>query len=725
MKRIVSLFLVFLIVACAHSLQAECTGTRAVKDLLDRISPSLSTRLTVEIDCQQSGDPADSDWFEIHQSPDGPAVRGNNAISVAAGINWYLKYVAGVHLTWGNMKADLPEVLPSVKNPIRKSTSLLARYYLNYCTYSYSMAFWDWERWQQEIDWMALHGINMPLAITGMGTVWRNVLRELGYPQEAINGFIAGPGFRAWWLMNNLEGWGGPNSHADYEREAKLQRQILERMRQLGMEPLAAGYSGMLPHDSGEILGVELADPGKWLGYTRPAFLQPTDKDFDRIADIYYDELHKLYGQVKYFSMDPFHEGGNTDGIDLAASGRKIMDAMKRANSEAVWVIQGWQENPRREMIDSLPRGSMIVLDLQSENSPSSRVIGDYGKHDWLFCMLLNFGGNVGLYGKMTALTEGFGYSRLSSPTLRGVGLTMEGIENNPVMYELLCELPWRQEKVDPDEWVAGYATARYGIENPDAVEAWRILARSVYDCPRDSIQQGTIESLFCARPSDRPQTASAWAASKNYYAHSDLLEAARLLAEAAPALRNNPNYRYDLVDITRQAVADRGREVASRITDALRRGDRDAYRLESQQFLSLIDMQDSLLATMPEFRLGSWIEAARNCAIDPADRDRWEWNARTQITTWGDREASDRGRLHDYANREWQGLLKDFYRPRWQQWFDYRLENWNAESQPTPDIDFFDMERRWAESHNPYSPTPEGDPVDTAVATLSRLVGR
>lgn len=32
---------------------------------------------------------------------------------------------------------------------------------------SYSMAFWDWERWEQEIDWMALQGINMPLAFTG------------------------------------------------------------------------------------------------------------------------------------------------------------------------------------------------------------------------------------------------------------------------------------------------------------------------------------------------------------------------------------------------------------------------------------------------------------------------------------------------------------------------------------------------------------------------------
>ncbi len=32
---------------------------------------------------------------------------------------------------------------------------------------SYSMAFWNWSRWEQELDWMALQGINLPLAFTG------------------------------------------------------------------------------------------------------------------------------------------------------------------------------------------------------------------------------------------------------------------------------------------------------------------------------------------------------------------------------------------------------------------------------------------------------------------------------------------------------------------------------------------------------------------------------
>ena len=107
---------------------------------------------------------------------------------------------------------------------IRQETAMQNRYYLNYCTYSYSMAFWDWERWEKEIDWMALHGINMPLSITGMEVVWYNLLKRVGYTTEEINEFISGPAFMAWWQMNNLEGWGGPNPDSWYQQQEALQK---------------------------------------------------------------------------------------------------------------------------------------------------------------------------------------------------------------------------------------------------------------------------------------------------------------------------------------------------------------------------------------------------------------------------------------------------------------------------------------------------------------------
>ncbi|MBQ1371860.1 MAG: hypothetical protein IIY70_02900, partial [Oscillospiraceae bacterium] len=40
--------------------------------------------------------------------------------------------------------------------------------------------------------------------------------------------------------------------------------------------------------------------------------MQPTDERFHEIAELYYKELTALYGKANYYSMDPFHEGGNT-----------------------------------------------------------------------------------------------------------------------------------------------------------------------------------------------------------------------------------------------------------------------------------------------------------------------------------------------------------------------------------------------------------------------------
>lgn len=685
-----------------------------VNELLDRIEPGASKKFKIEL--QKGG----RDFFELDQDGGRVVVRGNSYVNIAVGINWYLKYHAGIHLSWNGMKAKLPEVLPPVIRKERHETDLKCRYNLNYCTYSYSMAFWDWERWERELDWMVLHGINMPLSIVGMEVVWKNVLTQLGYTPEEVGRFIAGPAFLAWWHMNNLEGWGGPCTEEWYTQQMKLQQRILNRMKQWGIEPVFPGYAGMLPNDAKEKLGVSVAAPGKWCGFRRPAFLLPTDPYFERIAGLYYAEMERLFGKTKYYSIDPFHEGGNTAGVDLAAAGEAIMKAMKRANPEAVWVIQAWQANPRPVMIDGLNAGDLMVLDLSSENrpmwgdpdSPWYREKG-YGKHDWLYCMLLNFGGNVGMYGRMDRLIEGFYLARNhpNGKTMAGIGMTPEGIGNNPVMYELLFELPWRAEKFTKEEWIKGYVKARYGAADPQLQKAWGILAATVYNCPR--IQEGTTESVFCARPGENVRSASSWGSSEMYYAPRDLRPAAEAMLSVADKYRGNNNFEYDLVDVVRQTLSDRGNELLKEAMAAYRKKDRAAFGALGKQFLALIEAQDELLATCPEFMLGTWLEQAKKIAPDDENRRLNEWNARTQITTWGDWTAANDGGLRDYAHKEWSGLLKDFYYPRWVAYFNLLERRLRGEE--VADIDWYAMEEDWTHRQNVYPTVPQGNTIDKA----------
>lgn len=708
MKKILCLISLFLLGVTLYA--SPITG------LLERIDKGASRKFVIE---RLKGE---KDFFELDQKGNKVVVRGNNYVSIATGINWYLKYYAGINLSWNGMQADLPEVLPPVLKKERHETDLKLRYDFNYCTFSYSMAFWDWKRWEQEIDWMALHGINLPLAMVGTDVVWKNVLEELGYTREEINAFIAGPGFQAWWLMNNLEGWGGPNPDSWYERQEELQKRILKRMREYGIEPVLPGYSGMVPHNAKDRLGLNVADPGRWNGYPRPAFLQPTDPQFERIAALYYREMTRLYGKVSYYSMDPFHEGGNTSGVDLEAAGKAIWKAMKQANPRAAWVVQAWGANPRPQMIRNLPAGDMVVLDLFSESRPQwgdpasswYRKEG-FGQHDWLFCMLLNYGGNVGLHGKMAHLIEEFYKAKDSSfgKTLKGVGMTMEGIENTPVMYELLCELPWREQRFSKDEWLEGYLKARYGKSDSQVSQAWMLLSNTIYNCPAASTQQGTHESILCARPSWKAYQVSSWSEMSDYYDPADVIRAAGMMVDAAERFRGNNNFEYDLVDIVRQAVAEKGRLMYRVLVDAYKAGDRELFKLSSDQFLRLILMQDRLLATRSEFKVGRWLESARNLGSTEEEKDWYEWNARVQITTWGNRVAADDGGLHDYAHREWNGLLRDFYYLRWKTWLDEQLKSFEG-GQPKA-IDFYALEEPWTLKHNSYASEAEGNPVDIA----------
>ena len=708
MKKFLCLISLFLLGVTLYA--SPITG------LLERIDKGASRKFVIE---RLKGE---KDFFELDQKGNKVVVRGNNYVSIATGINWYLKYYAGINLSWNGMQADLPEVLPPVLKKERHETDLKLRYDFNYCTFSYSMAFWDWKRWEQEIDWMALHGINLPLAMVGTDVVWKNVLEELGYTREEINAFIAGPGFQAWWLMNNLEGWGGPNPDSWYERQEELQKRILKRMLEYGIEPVLPGYSGMVPHNAKDRLGLNVADPGRWNGYPRPAFLQPTDPQFERIAALYYREMTRLYGKASYYSMDPFHEGGNTSGVDLEAAGKAIWKAMKQANPRAAWVVQAWGANPRPQMIRNLPAGDMVVLDLFSESRPQwgdpasswYRKEG-FGQHDWLFCMLLNYGGNVGLHGKMAHLIEEFYKAKDSSfgKTLKGVGMTMEGIENNPVMYELLCELPWREQRFSKDEWLEGYLKARYGKSDSQVSQAWMLLSNTIYNCPAASTQQGTHESILCARPSWKAYQVSSWSEMSDYYDPADVIRAAGMMVEAAERFRGNNNFEYDLVDIVRQAVAEKGRLMYRVLVDAYKAGDRELFKLSSDRFLRLILMQDRLLATRPEFKVGRWLESARNLGSTEEEKDWYEWNARVQITTWGNRVAADDGGLHDYAHREWNGLLRDFYYLRWKTWLDEQLKSFEG-GQPKA-IDFYALEEPWTLKHNSYASEAEGNPVDIA----------
>ncbi len=692
---------------------AKKKNPKAVTELLQRVTKAANKFVTI-LDSDLGTDK--EEVFVIGSQDGKPCIQGNTLSALTTGINWYLNHTAHVNIAWNQPSVDLSAIsLPVPTTEERHSTTAAYRYYLNYCTFSYSMSVWTWERWQQEIDWMALHGINMPLQIVGLDVVWHDLLvKDLKYSKTDANKFIAGPCFQAWWGMNNLEGWGGPNPEWWYERQRELAKKIVKRQRELGMEPVLPGYSGMIPSDITQKKGYAANNQGNWCNFVRPYILDPNSAAFAEVSKLYYKRLEEVMGTSRYYSMDPFHEGANTQGIDVASAYKKIGDAMTAARSDAQWVIQFWQWNgDQYKVLSQIEKGKLIVLDLYSD---AHTHFGSYQGHDAVYCMLPNFGGRTGFFGRLGKIMSEYFTQKASNSNIKGIGATPEAIEQVPVLYDALFELPWRNAAPDVEQWVNDYATARYGQQNALAQAAWQLLSRSSLACPTGL--QGPMEAVLCARPSLTVGSVSSWGGTSIFYDPQDVVRAAYLLQESGLQCEN---MSYDLTDIARQALTDYGYYLLQAINQAYSNKDMDTYKQRRDAYLQLILDIDQLLSTNSNFMLGRWTQMARGIADEAkgtTEQDR-QWldlyNARTLITTWGDRAQSEGGGLRDYSYREWAGMLKDFYYPRWKTFFDGLEKDVRR-------FDWFAIERAWALNANlSYSDVPQGSTYEVAATLLGK----
>ncbi len=713
--RLLALVLLTLCLGTLTGRGEAVTNPAAVTALIDRIGgEGAAGRFVTLVDPALAS--GGKDVFVIASQDGKPLIKGSSTLAVTTGLNWYLNHTAHINLAWNNLTTDLTTAaLPAPAGEERRTCEADYRYYLNYCTFSYSMATWTWARWQQEIDWMALHGINMPLQIVGLDVVWHKLLtQDLGYSETEAGKFIAGPAFQAWWGMNNLEGWGGPNPAWWYKRQETLAKKILARQRELGMQPVLPGYAGMVPSDIGS-KGYKANNQGAWCYFVRPYILDPNSQAFTDIAAKYYKRLEEVMGTSTYYSMDPFHEGANTQGIDVPAAYSRIAQAMTAANKDSKWVIQFWQwSGDQYNVLSKVSKGRLIVLDLFSD---AHTHFGEYQGHDAVYCILPNFGGRTGLFGRLTKVMTDYYAQRAAHSNVKGVGATPEAIEQAPVLYDALFELPWRPSAPDAKTWLADYTLARYGKDNAQAREAWELLRRSALNC--ETALQGPQEAVLCARPALQVGSVSSWGGTDIFYRPQDVATAAAKLLAASADL-SGANYSYDLTDVTRQALTDYGYYLLKGIYAARTAGDQAAYARRRDAFLQLTLDLDELLSTNKNFLLGRWTQMARAIADEEsgtteADRQWLELNnARTLITTWGDRDQSEYGGLRDYSYREWAGMLKDFYYPRWKTFFD-NLDK--GQSQP----DWFSSDWAWAHDASlSYADQPKGSTVDVARRLMS-----
>ncbi|KDP31153.1 hypothetical protein JCGZ_11529 [Jatropha curcas] len=690
-------------------------------------------------------------------------VSGVTGVEVLAGLHWYLKYWCGSHISWdktgGAQLNSIPKLgsLPRVQDSgVLVQRPIPWNYYQNAVTSSYTFAWWDWKRWEKEIDWMAFQGINLPLAFTGQEAIWQKVFKKFNVSKVDLDDFFGGPAFLAWSRMGNLHRWGGPLPQSWLDQQLILQKKILTRMYELGMNPVLPAFSGNVPAALRNIFpSAKITRLGNWftvksdLRWCCTYLLDATDPLFIEIGKAFIEQQLKEYGRTGHiYNCDTFDE--NTPPIDdpeyISALGAAVFKGMQSGDNEAVWLMQGWlfsydpfwRPPQMKALLHSVPVGRLVVLDLFAEVKPIWITSEQFYGIPYIWCMLHNFAGNVEMYGILDSIASGPVEARISqNSTMVGVGMSMEGIEQNPVVYDLMSEMAFQHNKVDVKAWVDLYSTRRYGRSVMLVQDAWNILYHTVYNCTdgaydknRDVIvafpdvdpffilarqKQQQHSSKHVARRAVMNENSDSYDHPHLWYSTSQVLRALELFITSGEELSGSNTFSYDLVDLTRQALAKYANELFLKVIESYQSNDANMVASLSQKFLDLVEDMDTLLACHEGFLLGPWLESAKQLARDNEQERQFEWNARTQITMWFDNTEDEASLLRDYGNKYWSGLLLDYYGPRAAIYFKYlinsletgqgfQLQDWRRE--------WIKLTNDWQKSRNIFPVKSNGNPL-------------
>ena len=377
--------------------------------------------------------------------------------------------------------------------------------------------------------------------------------------------------------------------------------------------------------------------------------------------------------------------------------------------------------------VNAVPQGKFNIIDMptipcEGEFRYSNAA---FWSARYILTSLHNFGGNDGMRGNISQLNclPFIGYEANETgrfapwqSNIWGTGSTDEGIDQNPVYSQFLSAMAFEATPVadiaftvserSQKKYFGPHASKKSTAAARSLVDkAWRLLVENVYtyDSVHDQsnivhfgtgaqygVQDwswGGPSQVNTANPMETPPTPALCSA---YAAWGSMIQAAEL---NQGILAQNEPFRYDLVNVGREILAQISGPVGYSLIQLLMGNTPAADQVQQRgdAWVNLLQDADELTNTDSSFQLGPWLQMAKNlakeyetedCALPAPYKQDWptitncsrfyEWNARTQITSWlptkkgaPSIQTSAGGAVMDYANRQWAGLIQDYYAER------------------------------------------------------------
>ena len=628
------------------------------------LAARLSAPLAQKVQFKKIEADGGKDVFSLESKGGNVVIGGNNAGSMAVGLNRYLNRYCHSTVSWyADVAVELPKALPDVPAPEQITARVPQRFFLNYCTWGYTMPFWQWRDWERFIDWMALNGVNLPLAITGQEAVWYNVWTRLGMSDQQVRAYFTGPAYMPWHRMANIDGWCGPLPKQWLDDQTALQQRIVERERALNMRPVLPAFAGHVPAALRNLFpDADIQSLSTWAGFDeqyRTCFLNSEDPLYSRIQRMFLEEQTRLFGTDHIYGIDPFNEvdppSFEPDYLNTVT--KHIYESLTAVDPQAEWLQMAWflyyqRKDYTRErtcaMLTGVPQGKMTMLDYYCEYKEMWREHDGFYDQPFIWCYLGNFGGNTNVQGRVKEAGERIEKALAEcGDNLVGIGSTLEGLDVQQFPYEYILEKAWDFAKTD-EQVVNELADRHAGREDRHAREAWRLL----YDKVLDITPGNFAAPLPCSYPAMGKESRKVKYNPRDMLAVWDaLLEQERVATDAMA---------IDLIWVGRQLLGDLFLTEKQAFDKAYQEKDKKAFYAHSDTLFELLSDLDCLNSHHPHATLAHWLQQARDLGNTTQLKDYYEMNARRLITTWG-------GSLNDYACRNWNGLMWDYYTKRWE----------------------------------------------------------
>lgn len=514
-------------------------------------------------------------YFEVAPHKERIRIKGNSYVSIASGLDWYLKNYCGVSYTDCDSTLQLPDVLPMPRERTYRETHMQ----IGYTAYApWQRMFWNWETWEKEIDRMALNGINACPIWNGTDCIWKEFLTDYGLSEKEINQYLSG-------TEQMPKDW--------LKGQEKLHKKILQRMQELGMLPIYPAFTGTVPKSLTEQKKnlITIADHTADNLLKKETTVSADDPFFAQMAKKWYQSCERIYGTV------PFYQG-SVSGQDFPAD---IQKAILKHNPEANWIIPTDRYILQSINTNGMEQQKSLFAYTEGKISDNWKNLSITKMIPWIWV----WNGNnqkpdaLKLHAAINQPEQASNNPETASLIL-GIGSNLGSSQTNPLSYSLIHNRRWSPEVISLSDEIKELLHMRYGCSDSIVQEACLRLTQLEYG-------YDSSNSFLCQKPAmNLLETEAA-----DTTLCDQLTEILKDFLHIKEKAETNSNYRKDLIRLSAMLLEQKGQHLYKQICQDFQNRDTQKLIQDQKRFLHMIHLADSVRACENTWCWSYWITQA------------------------------------------------------------------------------------------------------------------